>query len=195
MFDNLFFHCISRVCQIKNIKYTHQNLRYYETIVQLLYLSENHLMIYKNKIVTLKNLLLKYIGMKNIIILKRNCHVGMNVVILEVILKLYDACFMKNIFIAPWTCLHRFDLHTIIRWPENVSRVNKICLNCGYFIHCYILLNVVLFFSSSWQSVTISNTDVTTEHEHKSSYFFALACLILILFHCSMNSLKIPKGQ
>ena len=141
MFDNLFIHCISS--QIKNIKYTHQKL-------QLLYLSGNHLMIYKNKIVTLKNLLLKYIGMKNIIILKRNCHVGMNVVILEVILKLYDACFMKNICIAPWTCLHRFDLNTIIRWPENVSRV------------------------------TISNTDVTTEHQHKSSYFFALACLILI---------------
>jgi len=45
-------------------------------------------MIYKNKIVTLKNLLLKYIGMKNIIILKRNCHVGINVVFLGVILKL-----------------------------------------------------------------------------------------------------------
>jgi hypothetical protein len=58
-------------------------------------------MIYKNKIVTLKNLLLKYIGMKNIIILKRDCHVGINVVFLEVILKLYDACFMKNMFIAP----------------------------------------------------------------------------------------------
>jgi hypothetical protein len=54
--------------------------------------------------------------------------------------KNYDACFMKNMFIAPWTCLHRFDLHIIIRWPKNVRRVNKICLNCGYFIHCYILL-------------------------------------------------------
>jgi len=160
LFDNLFFHWISRVCQIKNIKYIHQILRYYETIVQLLYLSGNHLpllMIYKNKIVTLKNLLLKYIGMKNIIILKRNCHVGINVVFLGVILKLCDVCFMKNIFIAPWTCLHRFDLYIIIRWPDNIRRVNKICLNCGHFIHCYILLNVVLYFSSSWQSVTISN--------------------------------------
>ena len=39
----------------KNIKYIHQNLRYYETIEQLLYLSGNHLllmMIYKNKMVT-----------------------------------------------------------------------------------------------------------------------------------------------
>ena len=36
-----FFHWISRVCQIKNIKYIHQNLRYYETI--LLYLSGSHL--------------------------------------------------------------------------------------------------------------------------------------------------------
>jgi hypothetical protein len=33
-----FFLWISRVCQIKNIKYINQNLRYYETIVQLLYL-------------------------------------------------------------------------------------------------------------------------------------------------------------
>ena len=32
-----FFHWISRFCQIKNIKYIHKNLRYYETIVQLLY--------------------------------------------------------------------------------------------------------------------------------------------------------------
>ena len=87
---------ISRVCQIKNIKYIHQNLRYYETKVLLLYLSGNHLHL-KNKVVTLKNLLLKYIGMKNINILKRNCHIGINVVFLEVILKLYDVCFMKNI--------------------------------------------------------------------------------------------------
>jgi hypothetical protein len=52
----------------------------------LLYLSGNHLsplMIYKNKMVTLKNLILKYIGMKNI--LKRKCHVGINVVFIEVI--------------------------------------------------------------------------------------------------------------
>ena len=155
----------------------------YETIVQLLYSSGNHLslvMIYKNKMVTLKNLILKYIGMKNINILKRKCHVGINVVFLEEILKLYDVCFMKNIFISPWTCLYRFDLHIIIRWPENVRRGNNICLHCGHFIHCYILLNFVLFFSSSWQSVTISNTHVTTEHENKSSYFFVLACLILI---------------
>ena len=50
-------------------------------MVQLLYLSGNHLplvMIYKNKLVTLKNLILKYIGMENINILKRNCHVGIN---------------------------------------------------------------------------------------------------------------------
>jgi hypothetical protein len=41
------------------------------------------------------------IGMKNIIILKRKCHVEINVVFLEEILKLYDVCFMKNIFISP----------------------------------------------------------------------------------------------
>jgi hypothetical protein len=40
-------------------------------------------MIYKNKMVTLKNLILKYIGMKNI--LKRKCHVGINVVFIELI--------------------------------------------------------------------------------------------------------------
>ena len=123
-----FFLWISRVCQIKNIKYIHQNLRYYETIVQLLYLSGNHLpllMIYKNKMVTPKNLILQYIGMTNINTLKRNCHVGINVVFLEVILKMYDVCFMKNIFIASWTCLHRFDRHISIRWLENV-KVNNI---------------------------------------------------------------------
>ena len=76
----------------------------YETIVRLLYSSGNHLslvMIYKNKMVTLKNLILKYIGMNNINILKRKCHVGINIVFLEEILKLYDVCFMKNISIAP----------------------------------------------------------------------------------------------
>ena len=31
-----FFHLISSVCQIKNIKYINQNLTYYETIVPLL---------------------------------------------------------------------------------------------------------------------------------------------------------------
>jgi hypothetical protein len=34
-------------------------------------------------------------------ILERKCHVGINVVFLEVILKLYDVYFMKNFFIAP----------------------------------------------------------------------------------------------
>jgi len=65
--------------------------------------------------VTLKNLILKYIGRKKINILIRKCHVEIDVVFLEVILKLFDVCFMKHIFIAPWTCLHRFDLHIIIR--------------------------------------------------------------------------------
>ena len=85
----------------KKIKYIHQNLKYYETIVHLLYLSRNHLpllLIYKNKMVTSKNLILKYIGVKNINILKRKCHVGINVAFLELILKLYDVCFMKTKF-------------------------------------------------------------------------------------------------
>ena len=104
-------------------------------------------MIYKNKLVTLKNWILKYIGMTNINILKRKCHVGINVVFLEVILKLYDLCFMKHICIAP---LHRFDLQIIIRWPENVRRVYKICLHCGNFIHCYILLIFLVVHHSLW---------------------------------------------
>ena len=97
----------------------------------------------KNKVVTLKNLILKYIGREKINIWKRKCHVEIDVLFLEVILKLYDVCFMKHIFIVLWTCLHHFDLHIIIRWPENVRRVNKICLHCGHFIHCYILLNFI----------------------------------------------------
>jgi hypothetical protein len=101
------------VYQKKNSKYIHQNIIYYETIVQLLYLSEITYPWWwyiKNKLVTLKNLILIYIGMTNINILKRKCHVGINVLFLEVILKLCDVYFMNNIFIAPWTCLHQFDL-------------------------------------------------------------------------------------
>jgi hypothetical protein len=56
----------------------------------------------KNKMVTLKNLILKYISMKNINILKRKCRVGINLLFLELILKLYDVCFTKNICIAPF---------------------------------------------------------------------------------------------
>ena len=65
-------------------------------------------MIYKNKMVTLINLILKYIGMKNINILReKKHHVGVNVVLLELILKLYDVCFMQNICIAPFRPPHR----------------------------------------------------------------------------------------
>ena len=84
--------------------------------------------------------------MKNINILKRKRHVGINVVFLELILKLYDVkknvCFMQNIFIAPFRPSHRLG-------DPKMSGVNNICLHCGHFIHCYILLNFVLFYSSS----------------------------------------------
>jgi hypothetical protein len=98
--DNLFFLWISK-CQIKNIKYIHQNLRiFFETSTIALFVRKSLLllMIYKNKMVTLKNSILIYIGMNNINRLKRNCHVGINVVFLEMILKLYDVCFMKTKF-------------------------------------------------------------------------------------------------
>ena len=125
-----------------NTLYMHRNLRYYETIVQLLYLSGKHLpllMIIKQiKWSHWTNSILKYIGMKYINILKGKCHVGITVAFLELILKLFDVCFMKNIFIAPWICLHHFDLHIIIRLPENVDM--------------FTLLYFVLFFSSWWQS-------------------------------------------
>jgi hypothetical protein len=65
---------------------------------------------------------------------------------------------------------------SFIGWPENVRRVNKILWS--FLKHCYMLLNFVLFCRSSWQSVTISNTHDTTEHENKSSYFFVLACML-----------------
>ena len=45
--------------------------------------------------VTLKNLILKYIGMKNMNILKRRCNVGIHVVFLEVLLKLYNTWLIK----------------------------------------------------------------------------------------------------
>jgi len=45
--------------------------------------------------------------MKNINILKRKCHVGINVMFLELILTLYDVCLMQNICIAPFRHAHR----------------------------------------------------------------------------------------
>ena len=46
--------------------------------------------------------------MKNINILREEKHhVGVNVVLLELILKLYDVCFMQNILIAPFRPPHR----------------------------------------------------------------------------------------
>jgi hypothetical protein len=84
-------------------------------------------------------------------------------------------------------------LHIIIRWSENVRRVNKICLQCGHFIPCYFLLNFVLYFISSLQTVTISNTHVTTEHENKSSKLFFCFGLsnfnIIPLLHIMFNVL------
>ena len=69
---------------------------------------------------------------------------------------------------------------SFIEWPENVRRVNKILWS--FLKHCYMLLNFVLFFRSSWQSVTISNTHVTTEHENKSTFvLFWLVCSISLV--------------
>ena len=45
--------------------------------------------------------------MKNINILKRKRHVGINVMFLELILTLYDVCFMQNICIDPFRHSHR----------------------------------------------------------------------------------------
>jgi hypothetical protein len=141
--------------QIKNIKYIHRNLRYYETKVQLLYLSGNHLplvMIYKNKMVTLKNWILKYIDMKNINIhfwieKEVSCSNKCNVFISDIEICAFENplnskllgntdCFYWNCMMYVswktfhwWTCLHRYDLHIIIRWPENI----RICLHCGNF--------------------------------------------------------------
>jgi hypothetical protein len=108
-----FFQWISRVCQIANIKYIHQNLRYYVTIVQLLYFSGNHLplvMIYEYKMVTLKNLILKYIGMKNINILKRKWHVGINVVFSECDIETVWCMFHEKQFHCPMNMFAPF-------WP------------------------------------------------------------------------------
>jgi hypothetical protein len=58
-------------------------------------------MIYKNKMVTLKNLILKYIGMKNINILKRKCHFGINVDIedIETVRCILTTYFDGNFFL------------------------------------------------------------------------------------------------
>ena len=82
---------------------------------------------------------------------------------------IFDNIFWWQLFLERDISMIFLSSHNISRWPENVKRVNNICLHCDHFIHCYIYLNFVLFFSSSWQSVTISNTRVTTEHGNKSS--------------------------
>ena len=95
-----------------------------------------------------------------------------------------------SVYRSDWNCMmhdswktfalpHDHVCNHFIRWPENVRRVSKILWS--FLKHCYILLNFVLFFSSSWHSVTMSNTLVTTEHEHKSSYSFFVglyACML-----------------
>ena len=48
-----------------------------------------------------------FIKKENINILKRKPHVGINVVLLELILTLYDVCFLQNISIAPFWPSHR----------------------------------------------------------------------------------------
>jgi hypothetical protein len=50
---------------------------------------------------TLKNLILKYIGMKNINILKRKCHVGINVVFLECDIETVWCMFHEKPFPLP----------------------------------------------------------------------------------------------
>ena len=79
---------------------------------------------------------------------------------------------MNNICIAPWSCLHRVDYATR-KCQEGKQDIVVIFKTLIYFVEFCII-----FFSSSWQSVTISNTHVITEHENKSSYFFVLACML-----------------
>jgi hypothetical protein len=55
-------------------------------------------------------------------------------VFLEVILKLYDVCFMKHIFIAP-TCLHRFDLHHNIKFYKLLPSDFKIMFLKNVVLH------------------------------------------------------------
>ena len=142
-----FFQWISRVCQIKNIKYIQQNLIYYETLVQLLYLSGNHLsllMIYKNKMVTLKNLILKYIGMKNITILKRKC-------VFRSVIETVGCMFHEKHFPCPMNMFAQF-------WPLHNYYVTRKCQEGKQDMFTlwsfYILLYFVEFciiFSSSWK--------------------------------------------
>jgi hypothetical protein len=98
----------------------------------------------------------QYIGMKNINILKRNCQVGINVVFLEVILKLYDVCFIKSICIASWTCLHRFDLHIITRWHEKCQEDNQDMFTLwSFYTFCRILYYFSAVNDSLWLLVTL----------------------------------------
>jgi hypothetical protein len=75
--------------------------------------------------------------MKNINTLKRKCHVGINVVFLEVILKLCDVCFMKNIFqnitIYKMTTMYTYRVYPldIFGSPNNYVKV-KMVKTCSW---------------------------------------------------------------
>ena len=129
----------------------------------LLYLSGNHfplLMIYTNKMVTLKKRNTKIYWYEQYIEKKVSCCNKCSVYRSDWNCMMYD---LWNTFVLP----HDHVCTVFTRWSEHVRRVNKILWS--FLKHCYILLNFVLFFSISWHSVTISSTHVTTEHENKSS--------------------------
>jgi len=71
---------------------------------------------------------------KKINILKRKCHVEINVVFLVVIWKLYDVCFMKTIFIAPMNMFAPFR-------PSYNTHVTTERENLNFFVlACLILI-------------------------------------------------------
>jgi hypothetical protein len=65
----------------------------------------------------------------------------------------WNKCMMYDLW-KTFSLPHEYVCTVLISWPENVRRVTKILWS--FLKHCYILLNFVLFYSSSWQSVTIS---------------------------------------
>lgn len=103
----------------------------------------------KKKYGHIKNLILKYIGMKNINILNRKQHVEINVVFLELILKLYDVYIMKNIVIAPWRCLHCFDLHINMVTQKCQERI-YVCIVLILYIAVFCIIFVCAVFNSLW---------------------------------------------
>jgi hypothetical protein len=89
--------------------------------------------------VALINLILKYIGTKNINILKRNCHVGINVVFLEMIL---NQCLYVWLYVLLYTIVDFKSSLELVLYVWFISTLNK-ALNWIEFVHTFNIVSII----------------------------------------------------